>query len=231
MRITVIDGHNLILGVRSLAERVDFDGKRASRKEAETLILAWAEREGDMAVRLVYDGRRFEGSHPESRDEGPLRVRFSDPPAEADDLILHEAMDASLRADSVTVVTGDKELARSVEELGARVVDPAEFYRELVRRPPGPDKEHRFSADEIEALHEEMLGRGEGEEVPAAREATASPPRTVKAAPPKPKTPKQKRPAVQQGPKKEERREKFEAKQKRAKPKSKPKSRKKRRGF
>lgn len=229
MRITVIDGHNLILRVQALTEKIDYEGRRASREEAEALILAWADREGEGAVRLVYDGRLFEGSHPGSRDEGRLQVRFADPPAEADDLIRHEAMEASLRADAVVVVTGDKALARSVEEYGARVVDPGSFFRELTRKPPSPDKERRFSADEIDALRAEMMERGEGEPDRVVEETPRPAPR--KPTPPEPRPPRPKQPAVRPRPEKEERREKFQAKRKRGAGKGKPKSRKKRRGY
>lgn len=231
MKLTLVDGHNLILRVRELTERLEFDGRRASREQAEEAILAWASRASDLRVRIVYDGEEVEGSHPGSRDAGPMQVRFADPPAEADDVIRHEAREAVARGDVVTVVTGDKELARSVEALGARVIDPDAFFAEVVRVPPPADKEARFTRGEIEALHREMLARGEAPPPPEPPAAPAARVR-LRPAPPTPSpSPKPKKPAAPPRPDKDGRRARYLEKQKKTRSDGAGRKPKKKRGF
>lgn len=220
MDLYLVDGHNLILTVRNLTEYLVFQNRRASRDETEALILAWAERQQNLAVRLIYDGQDFPDGHPGNRDEGPLSVRFADPPAEADDLIVFDAKEATLREGTVTVVSGDRELIRRVSEVGAKALSTVEFFKRLNEAPPAPPKEKRFTGEEREALDRQILDRGEGERVTAATAgpgagdvAGRSRANTQAHAPSAPV--KKKEPAVRARPDKSERRERFLAKQKR----------------
>jgi predicted RNA-binding protein with PIN domain len=238
MRLTIIDGHNLILTVQSLAERLEFDGKRASREEAEDLVLRWAERSGDMNAHVVYDGEKFPGSHPGNRDEGPLRVRFTDPPAEADDLIVFGAKEAVDRGDTVTVVTADKDLGRKAKRAGARVVSTEDFFFELKRAPLRPEKEEHFTDEQMAEIETAILEREE-EEPEAESEPAPEPGEEDRSAPGggvewgKSIPEKKAAPRIQK-PNKEERRTRFAERMKRraARGASQPsKSKKKKRGF
>ncbi len=229
----LVDGHNLILTVRNLTEYLVFQNRRASRDETEALILAWAERQEDLAVRLIYDGQDFPDGHPGSRDEGPLSVRFADPPAEADDLIVFDAKEATLRGGKVTVVSGDRDLIRRVSEVGAKTLSTVDFFKRLNEAPPEPPKEERFTGEERESLDKEILGRGEGDQASSAPVGGGVAAGRSRAARPAPAPPKEKEPAVRARPDKSERRERFLAKQNRraaAAGKS-PKPKKKRRGY
>ena len=149
-------------------------------------------------------GQDFPEGHPGNREEGPLKVRFTDPPAEADDMILYQANEALGRGDEVVVVTSDRKLGKKVERAGARVLSTEDFFFELQRTPTAPDKEARFTGNQKEGLEREILQREESEEskrrsdaealpesVPAeaSREDTPPRPDSPPPAPPKPKEP------------------------------------------
>lgn len=229
MHLYFVDGHNLILGTRPLSDRLALDGRRASRDEAEDLILGWAEREGSVEVRLIYDGREFETGHPGNRDAGPLAVRFTDPPAEADDRIVFEASREAGAGLSVTVVTGDQGIRNRLNGSRVRFLDGPEYFRLLTAPSAEPRKEERFTGDERRALGRELRAHAAAGH-PDGDGPNFAPP--AKAAPP-PIPPKSKNPPVIVRPGKEDRREAFRKRAgRRAGGKGpKAKSRKKRRGF
>ncbi|MFH1681904.1 MAG: NYN domain-containing protein [Candidatus Eisenbacteria bacterium] len=238
MRQTIIDGHNFILTVESLAERLAYEGKRASREEAEDLVLEWAKRSGEVSASIIYDGQKFPGGHPGNRDEGPLRVRFTDPPAEADDLIAFEAKEAVGRGDEVTVVTADKDLAKKAKRAGAKIISTEHFYYDVNRPPPQSTKEEHFTAKQMAELEETLLTREEEEpESPEVSEVGAegaeeAPPRAVEGRRAPALAPEAK--AVHARPDREGRKARYLEKMKRRAargPAPPPKSKKKRRGF
>ncbi|RPJ43068.1 MAG: hypothetical protein EHM19_09395, partial [Candidatus Latescibacterota bacterium] len=184
MKRIIIDGHNFILTVESLADRLAFEGKRASREEAEGLVLSWAERTGEESVHIIYDGQKFPSGHPGNRDEGPLRVRFTDPPAEADDLVAYEAKEAADRGETVVVVTSDKDLAKKAKRSGASVESTEDFFFEITRAPAPAQKEEHFTEEELAVLEREMIDRGgEEEEVGAFEVEEEAEPEENRAAP------------------------------------------------
>jgi predicted RNA-binding protein with PIN domain len=239
MRLTIIDGHNFILTVESLAERLAFEGKRASREEAEELVLQWARRSEETSASIIYDGGKFPEGHPGNRDEGPLRVRFSDPPAEADDIIAYEAKEAAERGDEVTVVTADKDLAKKAKKAGAKIVSTEDFYFEITRKPFHPEKEEHFTDEQIAELETAMLTRVDEEEPESFDEPEPEPDEHEERPLPEPK--ERRAPvlapeaqAVHPRPNREARRARYQEKmQRRAArgPANPTKSKKKKRGF
>ncbi len=164
MRLYFIDGHNLILSTARLSDRLAHQGKRASRDEAEALILRWAEREGDVRAHLYFDGEDHPEGHPGNRDEGPLSVRFTDPPAEADDRIVFDASREAGAGEKVYVVTGDGGIRNRLIGHKIEFVDTTGFLQILTASVPEKGKEERFSEGERAALTEEMIAHAAEEE-------------------------------------------------------------------
>ena len=231
MKLYLVDGHNLIFQSRGLSEILHYENGRASREEAERRILRWALAAGGIHVLLVYDGMTFPDGHPGNRDEGPLRVRFTDPPAEADDRIVYEAERAAGRYGRIVVVTDDRTLRGKASAAGAETMAVADYHRELGAPPEEAAKEERFTDEEADALAREMLRRPAPPAVPgpvppraprrpARNEAPAAPAPAKKTPPPSPD--------------REERRERYAGKMKRkaaSRGKRPSRSRKKRRGY
>ncbi len=159
MKHYIIDGHNLILTNRHLSEVLDYRGPKAPRELLEARLIEWGAGEERVRIVLYYDGRDFEGSHPGNRDEGVLSVRFTDPPAEADDRIVYEASRLLGMGEVVIVVTGDRGIAQRLGGSGVRSADPSAFWRRIRPRPAALKKEEHFSAEEIATLGAEMLAR------------------------------------------------------------------------
>lgn len=231
MRLYFVDGHNLILSTEMLSDLLELEGRRASREEAESLVLNWADREGDVRVRLYYDGQQFEGGHPGNRDEGPLSVRFTDPPAEADDRIVYEASREAGAGEKVTVVTGDGGIRNRLGGLSVRFLDGEQYLRDLTAPPAPPSKEGRFSDDEQAVLGRELRAHASAGDRPGVG---GSPEGASRRRPAKVPVTKPKEPPVHARPDKEAR---VEAYRKRADKRTKktaatkPKPRKKRRGY
>ncbi len=234
MRLFIIDGHNLILSTEMLSDLLALEGRRASREEAESLILHWAERQGDVRVSLYYDGEEIEGGHPGNRDEGPLSVRFTDPPAEADDRIVFEASREAGGGEKVTVVTGDGGIRNRLAGMAIQFLEVEKYLRDLTAPAPSPSKEGRFSEDEHNALGEELRAHAAvGEPARANGGGKGSP--ADRSAPIRPAA-KPKEPPVVARPAREARSEAYRKRiEKRTKSSSasKPKSRskKKKRGY
>ena len=113
-RLIVIDGYNLVHRSPQLRPGPD----RTLREAREKLVnlLSWVMGGEDSRFLVVWDGA--EGG----RDErsGRVEVRFSRPPAKADDLIRRIVEDEVART-RVTVVTADLEVARHARAMGAEV--------------------------------------------------------------------------------------------------------------
>jgi len=86
-------------------------------------------------------------------------VRFTDPPAEADDLIAYEAKEASEKGESVVVVTADKDLAKKAKRSGAKVISTEDFYFEITRAPVHAHKEEHFTDEQLAELETAMMER------------------------------------------------------------------------
>jgi len=229
MHIALIDGWNVIFQVPALSDLTDEVEPRAAREELERLTLAWARHGGAGIARIFYDGKHFPHYHPGNRNDGPLEVRFVDPPAEADDFVVRDATEAARRGDRVTVVTDDKEVARDSKRAGADPISVGAFYRLLTASPPtNVAEEKEIGQGARGELAEQMLAEGE-KGIDSIQVGPA-----VRRGPPADTKPKG--PSVTPRPDRESRQKRFEAKRKRAaasgsngRPKRKRK--KKRRGF
>ena len=113
-RLIVIDGYNLVHRSPQLRPGPD----RSLRESREKLVnlLSWVMGGESARFLIVWDGA--DGG----RDErsGRVEVRYSRPPAKADDLIRRIVEDEVARA-RVTVVTADLEVARHARAMGAEV--------------------------------------------------------------------------------------------------------------
>ena len=137
-RLVVVDGYNIILRTPALRP----GGGRTLRQSRSKLLslLAWAV---DPNVRFLVV---FDGADVRSRDssDGRVEVRYSKPPAKADDLIREE--------EGLTVVTSDLEVARHARALGADVSLADLFVASLLGAAAAsePEKPAGLSKKEIE---------------------------------------------------------------------------------
>lgn len=230
MRLVIIDGYNLICTDGDFSDCLAYEGVRAAREEMERVVLRWARIDGDVDALLLYDGRYFPGGHPGNRDEGPLRVRFVDPPAEADDRILYDAREAVKNGSRVVVVTDDRKLARGTEEFGTDHLSIRSFVSLLERSPREPFKESRFSDREIEDLEREQLERPMPEVKPSTQPVPSA--QTPRIASSKNREERIESPACSEKDK-SKRRERYKnrIKKRAASGKGKPPKRKKKRGY
>lgn len=110
----VLDGNNLI-GSERRARTPGEDDRSALESE-----LAGRLRGMRSSVRIFYDGP------PErTRTLGSLTIRR--PGGSADDAILRDVA-AAADAREITVVTGDRDLARRCRDAGAKTLEPAQFW-------------------------------------------------------------------------------------------------------
>jgi predicted RNA-binding protein with PIN domain len=114
--VIIVDGYNLIHRTPALRPGPD----RTLRQSREKLVnlLAWAFGHGDARFIVVFDGAELPGVN---EREGRIDVRYSRPPRKADDDIRLIVEDQVERADRVTVVTADLEVARHARAMGAEV--------------------------------------------------------------------------------------------------------------
>lgn len=145
-RLVVVDGYNLILRTPALKPG---EGRTLRQSRSKLLsLLAWAM---DPHVRflVVFDGAEVRGRDARS---GRVEVRYSKPPAKADDLIRALVQEQADRDEEVTVVTSDIEVARHARALGANVSLADLFVASLLG--PGataePEKPASLSKKEIE---------------------------------------------------------------------------------
>ena len=115
--LIVVDGYNLIH--RSPELRPGPERTLEEAREKVVNLLSWAVGAGEARFLVVFDGA-------EAMDAGPsgsprVTVRWSRPPAKADDLIRRIVEDEIERVDRLTVVTADLEVARHARAMGADV--------------------------------------------------------------------------------------------------------------
>lgn len=124
----IIDGYNLIRHSPDL-QALDALDLEAARDALAELLTRYKRLRGHR-ITVVYDG--LEGrslAETKGRTRG-VRVIYSRRGERADDVIRRLA---SKRAAGTIVVTSDRELARSVEAVGADVVDSPEFEARLAQ--------------------------------------------------------------------------------------------------
>ena len=127
MRLTVIDGYNLLF--RSLA--CPPEGSLEELRE-EFLRRVDAARPADCAVTVVFDGPALPG--PRRRAEG-ISVLYARSPRSADDAIV--SLVRKKPKGQVVVLTHDRELGRRVRRAGGTLGDPDAFF-ELPRSRAAP---------------------------------------------------------------------------------------------
>jgi predicted RNA-binding protein with PIN domain len=154
-RLVIVDGYNLILRTPALKPGA---GRTLRQARAKLLsLLSWAV---DTRVRflVVFDGAEVRGR--DSREDR-IEVRYSKPPAKADDLIRELVADRVEREEGLTVVTSDLEVARHARALGADVSMADLFVASLLGPAGGesPEKPTSLSKKEIEDWAE-IFGRG-----------------------------------------------------------------------
>lgn len=119
----VIDGMNLI---GSRPNRWWEDRGRAIR-ELIAELQGYAQETGE-AITVVFD-HRPKGLRPGTR--GGVKVRFGEGDAQAADRLIAEIVSEHPDPDTLTVVTSDKPLRRTVEAGGAAVVGAGTFRERL----------------------------------------------------------------------------------------------------
>jgi predicted RNA-binding protein with PIN domain len=124
----VVDGYNLVYALPELAQMLGSDLERTRDQLVGRLSEFGALRNADVTV--VFDGRGVQFVPHQPTRVGGVEVVFSRPPHNADQTII-----AMLRRDahprSVTVVTSDGSVARSVRDYGAKTISSSAFVRLL----------------------------------------------------------------------------------------------------
>ena len=145
-RLVVVDGYNLILRTPALKP-----GEGRTLRQSRNKLLSLLEWAVDPRVRfiVVFDGAEVRGR--DTRSER-VEVRYSKPPAKADDLIRQLVQDQVERVEGLTVVTSDLEVARHARALGADVSFADLFVASLLGpgASPEPEKPATLSKKEIE---------------------------------------------------------------------------------
>ena len=123
MRTIILDGYNVIL--RSPAFRPDERRDLATAREKLVNLLSWAlGGSGQVEFLVVFDGADVAPAQRKtvkSTGSSKVTVRFSKPPAKADDVIRDLVVELAPRGD-LTVVTSDLEVARHARGEGATIV-------------------------------------------------------------------------------------------------------------
>jgi predicted RNA-binding protein with PIN domain len=115
-RLILIDGYNVIL--RSPHFKPGPDRTLKESRDKLINLLSWTVGSGEAKFLVVFDGA--EGGGRDSH-QGRVEVRYSRPPAKADDLIRTLVEDMVERVERLTVVTSDLEVARHARAMGADV--------------------------------------------------------------------------------------------------------------
>lgn len=115
-RLIIIDGYNLIHRSPDLKPGPD----RTLRQARDKLLnlLAWALGGAEVRFLVVFDGAEGGGRDGQA---GRVEVRYSRPPDKADDVIRRIVEEKIDRADRLTVVTADLEVARHARAMGADI--------------------------------------------------------------------------------------------------------------
>jgi len=144
----VIDGYNVIH--RSADLRPGPERTLEEARDKLINLLSWAVG-GEARFLVVFDGA--EGGGESGADSGRVTVRWSRPPAKADDLIRTIVEDEIERGHRVTVVTADLEVARHARAMGASIALSDLFLGSVLGpgRVEGPEKpESPLSRKELE---------------------------------------------------------------------------------
>ncbi len=153
----LIDGYNLVHRSPDLKPGPD----RPLRESREKLVnlLSWAVGGGEARFIVVFDGAEQRGGADEG--SGRVEVRYSRPPEKADDLLRRLVEEWVERADRVTVVTADLEVARHARAMGADVALSDLFLASVLGpRHTGPEeKPASLSKKELEEWAEIFLGK------------------------------------------------------------------------
>lgn len=120
MHTIVIDGYNLIL--RSPAFRPDDRRDLAMAREKLVNLLSWTIGGGEVRFLVIFDGSETAFGSRRTTRSGGVTVRFSKPPAKADDLIREVVEELYENETETTVVTSDLEVARHAQACGAKIV-------------------------------------------------------------------------------------------------------------
>jgi len=160
--LIIVDGYNVILRSPQLKPGSD----RTLRESREKLVnlLSWALGSGDAKFVVVFDGAELMGR---DEREGRVEVRYSRPPAKADDLIRALVEERLPKVERLTVVTSDLEVARHARAMGATVALADLFLASTIgaaagETPEPPEKPATLSKREIEEWAE-LFKRGAGQ--------------------------------------------------------------------
>lgn len=115
--LVVVDGYNLIH--RSADLRPGPDRTLEEARDKLINLLSWTVGSGDARFLVVFDGTQGGGA--DQTGSARVKVRWSRPPATADDVIRAVVEDEIERGERVTVVTADLEVARHARAMGATV--------------------------------------------------------------------------------------------------------------
>jgi predicted RNA-binding protein with PIN domain len=147
-RLIVIDGYNLIHRAPELRP-----GPERSLEEArEKLVnlLSWTVGSGDARFLVVFDGA--EGGGDLHTGSARVQVRWSRPPAKADDVIRGIVENEIENERAVTVVTADLEVARHARAMGATIAISDLFLGSVIgpRHAESPEKPGALNRRELE---------------------------------------------------------------------------------
>lgn len=156
--LIVVDGYNLIHRSPDLRP-----GPERSLEEARDKLinlLSWAVGAGEARFLVVFDGA--EGGGDAHTGSERVQVRWSRPPAKADDVIRTIVETETEKARRVTVVTADLEVARHARAMGANVSLSDLFLGSVLgpRRVEGPEKPGALNRKELEEWAELFKSRG-----------------------------------------------------------------------
>jgi predicted RNA-binding protein with PIN domain len=145
----VIDGYNLIL--RSPAFRPDDRRDLAMARDKLVNLLSWTIGGGEARFIVVFDGSETGFGPRRTTRSGGVTVRFSKPPAKADDLIRDLVEELHETQSETTVVTSDLEVARHAQTFGAKIVLSDLFAASLFPERVKEQVERLRSAEDDEA--------------------------------------------------------------------------------
>ena len=142
----IVDGYNLLF--------LDHRNPDQSAREAlRNQLTRYSVLKG-RTILLVFDGAKGGSGAPTPRDAAGVTVYYSSGKERADDLIRRLVRE---RREAV-VVTSDRDLARSVERLGAAVISSRSFQHRL-EQALTPEESSEWDEDDEEGSTEERPGK------------------------------------------------------------------------
>jgi len=146
--LIIIDGYNLIH--RSPDLRPGPERTLEEAREKLINLLSWTVGGGEARFVVVFDGADGPGGNHSGSDR--VQVRWSRPPAKADDVIRSLVEDEIERGHRVTVVTADLEVARHARAMGATISISDLFLGSVIgpRTPGESEKPASLSRAELE---------------------------------------------------------------------------------